>query len=81
MTESLLKPGERLDDLQRNGLHIIQHPRAFRFGMDAVLLASEPSIRAEYGPDGHLQTIYRISASDGRETACDPAEWPLAEMS
>ena len=50
-------------------------------GMDAVLLASEPSIRAEYGPDGHLQTIYRISASDGRETACDPAEWPLAEMS
>ena len=23
MTESLLKPGERLDDLQRNGLHII----------------------------------------------------------
>ena len=50
-------------------------------GMDAVLLASEPSIRAEYGPDGHLQTIYRISASDGHETACDPAEWPLAEMS
>ena len=49
--------------------------------MDAVLLASEPSIRAEYGPDGHLQTIYRISASDGRETACDPAEWLLAEMS
>ena len=39
MTESLLKPGERLDDLQRNGLHIIQHPRAFRFGMDAVLLS------------------------------------------
>lgn len=50
-------------------------------GMDAVLLASEPNIRAEYGPDGHLQTIYRISASDGHETACDPAEWPLAEMS
>ena len=45
MTESLLKPGERLDDLQRNGLHIIQHPRAFRFGMDAVLLADFTRLR------------------------------------
>lgn len=39
MTDRLLRPGERLDDLQRNGLRIIQHPSAFRFGMDAVLLA------------------------------------------
>ena len=30
---------ERLDDLQNHGLHIIQKPAAFRFGMDAVLLA------------------------------------------
>ena len=78
--EEFLKPGERLDDLQ-NGYWMIQNPSLFCYGIDAVLLASEPSIRAEYGPDGHLQTIYRISASDGRETACDPAEWPLAEMS
>ncbi len=34
-----LKPNERIDDLQRNGLRIIQNPEAFRFGMDAVLLA------------------------------------------
>ena len=47
MTENLLKPGERLDDLQRNGLHIIQHPRALRFGMDAVLLSG--FARAEKG--------------------------------
>ena len=33
-----LKPGERLDELQRNGYHIIQHPGRFCFGMDAVLL-------------------------------------------
>lgn len=45
MTENLLKPGERLDDLQRNGLHIIQHPQAFRFGMDAVLLADFTRLR------------------------------------
>ncbi len=40
-----LKEGERLDDLQRNGLHIIQHPKTFRFGMDAVLLAHFADIR------------------------------------
>ena len=42
MTENLLKPGERLDDLQRNGLHIIQHPRAFRFGMTRCFLQILP---------------------------------------
>lgn len=36
---SILKPGERLDDLQRNGYQIIQRPDKFCFGMDAVLLA------------------------------------------
>ena len=34
-----LKPGERLDDLQLNGLKLIQRPDAFRFGTDSVLLA------------------------------------------
>ncbi len=32
-------PGERLDDLQLAGLHILQKERGFRYGMDAVLLA------------------------------------------
>jgi len=44
MTE-LLKPNERIDDLQRNGLRIIQNPEAFRFGMDAVLLADFTRLR------------------------------------
>lgn len=35
-----LQEGERLDDLQRNNLHIIQNPSWFCFGMDAVLLSS-----------------------------------------
>ncbi len=34
-----LKEGERIDDLQRNGLRIIQDPERFCFGMDAVLLS------------------------------------------
>jgi len=35
----MLKFGERLDDLHRDGFKIIQHPDKFCFGMDAVLLA------------------------------------------
>lgn len=34
-----LREGERLDDLQRGGLVIIQREKGFRFGTDAVLLA------------------------------------------
>lgn len=37
--EVLLRPGERLDDLQWGGLRLIQRPDAFRFGTDSVLLA------------------------------------------
>lgn len=40
MIEQLLKEGERLDDLQVKGYQIIQHPKKFCFGMDAVLLSS-----------------------------------------
>lgn len=39
MKDGLLS-GERLDDLQRDGLMIIQNPKWFCFGMDAVLLSS-----------------------------------------
>lgn len=34
----ILREKERLDDLQRSGYRILQHPEAFCFGMDAVLL-------------------------------------------
>ena len=34
-----LKENERIDDLQRNGYQIIQDPKRFCFGMDAVLLS------------------------------------------
>ncbi len=41
-----LKPGERLDDLQRNHLKIIQNPALFCFGMDAVLLSGFAAAKA-----------------------------------
>lgn len=45
MMSEWIKDGERVDDLQRNGMRIIQHPKAFRFGMDAVLLADFARLR------------------------------------
>ena len=40
MIDNLVKVGERLDDLQVNGLKIIQNPNAFCFGCDAVEIAN-----------------------------------------
>ena len=41
----LLLPGERIDDLQLQNLRILQSPDAFRFGLDAVLLADFAAVR------------------------------------
>lgn len=45
MMNEWIKENERVDDLQRNGLRIIQNPSAFRFGMDAVLLSDFTRLR------------------------------------
>lgn len=47
MKEVLLKDGERLDDLHRKGYRIIQNPKMFCFGMDAVLLAGFAKVSPE----------------------------------
>ena len=36
---------ERVDDLQRNGYHIIQDPKRFCFGIDAVLLSCFANVK------------------------------------
>lgn len=40
-----LKPGERMDELQRNGYQIIQNENGFCFGMDAVLLSGFAKVK------------------------------------
>ena len=40
-----LKADETLDDLQLKGIHVIQKKHAFRFGVDAVLLANFAKVR------------------------------------
>ena len=44
MINDLVKENERVDDLQ-NGYYIIQDPRKFCFGMDAVLLSGFASVK------------------------------------
>ena len=41
----ILKEKERIDDLQRGGLRVIQRADAFRFGTDAVLLSDFAAVR------------------------------------
>lgn len=42
-----LNPGERVDDLERCGYKIIQDPKMFCFGIDAVLLSGFAKVRAQ----------------------------------
>ena len=44
LTETLME-NERVDDLQRNGLKIIQKTDGFCFGMDAVLLSGFAAVK------------------------------------
>ncbi|MDR1539850.1 MAG: tRNA1(Val) (adenine(37)-N6)-methyltransferase [Clostridiales bacterium] len=41
----IVHENERLEDLQRNGLKLIQDPKRFCFGIDAVLLSSFASVK------------------------------------
>lgn len=43
--KAFLYPDERLDDLQIKDYKIIQHPKKFCFGMDAVLLSAFANLR------------------------------------
>lgn len=80
-----LLPDERVDDLQRNGLAIIQNPNQFCFGMDAVLLADFVTLRKRdrVVDLGTGTGILPILLSQNEETAVfDAVEWQpyMAEM-
>jgi len=51
-------PDERLDDLQNNGLMILQKKRGFRFGMDSILLKDFARIK----PNEHVADLGTGSA-------------------
>ena len=43
--KATLLPGERLDDLQLSGYYIIQDPKRFCFGIDAVMLTDFAKVK------------------------------------
>ncbi len=47
MIQNNLRNGERIDELQRNGYLIIQNPKRFCFGMDAVLLSGFANVKSK----------------------------------
>lgn len=70
--EFKLLPGERLDDLQRNQLKLIQNPEKFCFGMDAVLLSGYASVRRgerclDMGTGTGIIPILLSAKTEGRE--------------
>lgn len=72
--ETLLKSGERLDDLQIKGYEIIQHPGRFCFGMDAVLLSSFAKVKKgekalDLGTGTGILPILLEAKNDGRSYA------------
>lgn len=80
-----LKEHERIDDLQRNGLSIIQNDQAFRFGMDAVLLADFTRVnpRDKIADMGTGTGILPLLLSQKEETATFHAfeiQQEMAEM-
>lgn len=69
--ENILRDQERLDDLQIKGYHIIQHPKKFCFGMDAVLLSGFAKVKPgervlDLGTGTGVLPILLEAKTDGR---------------
>ncbi len=91
MDHSFLRPGERLDDLQREGLQLIQNPDWFCFGVDAVLLAdyASQSIKKDArvldlcSGNGIIPLLLSSKSSAGEITGLEIQEqvWEMASRS
>ena len=65
MNTNLVKPNERVDDLQ-NGFYVIQDPAKFCFGIDAVLLSDfakeHPTVTLKIGyVDGEVADSEKLA--------------------
>lgn len=58
MIQNKLREGERIDELQRNAYVIIQAPKRFCFGMDAVLLSGFAQVK-------HGETVLDLGTGTG----------------
>ncbi|MCK8059218.1 MULTISPECIES: tRNA1(Val) (adenine(37)-N6)-methyltransferase [unclassified Fusibacter] len=81
----MLKDGERLDDLQVNGLQIIQNKKWFSFGIDAVLLANWTEIRKnnqvmDLGTGTAIVPLLIVGKSDAKHITGVELQAEVAEM-
>lgn len=80
-----LKSGERLDDLQRKGYQIIQNPKYFCFGMDAVLLSDFVKVKKgenvlDLGTGTGIIPILLEAKTEGRHFTGLEIQKPVADM-
>ena len=73
-----LLPGERIDDLMRNGLKLIQQEDGFRFGTDSVLLA-------DFAVYGRMERVADLGTGSGilpilMADACPGARFDAIEL-
>ena len=73
-----LLPGERIDDLMRNGLKLIQQEDGFRFGIDSVLLA-------DFAVYGRMERVADLGTGSGilpilMADACPGARFDAIEL-
>ena len=81
----LMKPGERMDDLQLCGMRILQKERGFRFGMDAVLLADFARIgpgedAADFGTGTGILPLLLLGREKGRHFDAFELQEDMADM-
>lgn len=81
----LIRPGERLDDLQLAGMRILQKESGFRFGMDAVLLADfarveERDVVADFGTGTGILPLLLRGRGKGRAIHAFEIQQDMADM-
>ena len=80
-----IRPGERLDDLQLNGLELIQNPDKFCFGIDAVLLSDFARVKPgerllDLGPGNGIIPVLLSAKTDAGHLTGLEIQDDIAEM-
>lgn len=80
-----LREDETLEDLQLEGLKLLQKKKGFRFGMDSVLLAHfafihENDTVADFGTGSGVLPLLLIGRNKGKTFQCLEIQEEIAEM-